>query len=439
MIAAIFKATGWLLAVLAIVALYVGFFVIGHASSSRGWWIELGALLGFVLLGLLSIQFVTNGRFWHLGKPFGTDIVLWFHKQAGILLLLLLLAHPVILLTVEPDYVRYFDPRVNAPRAIFLILATMAMVLLVVLSLWRPKFGLSYEVWRISHAVMAAGVVFIGCAHAWQVGHYVDGTLKRTVLVLTGLTAIGLLSWVRIWRPWMMKSKPYRVTETHDNLGDTTTLVLQPEGHHGMNFLAGQYAWFTFGDTPFSLQQHPFSFSSSDQACPDSLSISVKKLGDFSGSLQNVKVGTKVFVEGPYGRFTLDENASGAVFIMGGIGITPAISMLCSLRDRRDRRPLLLIYGNTDWQEAAFRTDLKQLEKELELTVVHVLENPPADWEGESGLINIDLLKRHITKQRHQHSYYLCGPEPLMDAVEPALREIGIPWWRVRAERFTMV
>ena len=439
MIATLLTATGWLLAMLSIVAVYVGFFVIGHTGSSRGRWIELGVLLGFVLLGLIVVQFLTNGRFWHLGKPFGTDTVLWFHSQVGILLLMVLLAHPAILLMAKPDYMEYFDPRANAPRAIFLILASVAIVFLVVLSLWRAAFGLSYELWRISHAVMAAGVVFIGCVHAWQVGHYVDGALKRTFLVLTGLTAIGLLLWVRIWRPWVMRSRPYQVTDTRDERGQTTSLVLQPEGHCGMNFRASQSAWFTFGDTPFSLQQHPFSFSSSDRACPERMEISIKELGDFTALLQKVKVGTKVFIEGPFGRFTLDDDTPGAVFIMGGIGVTPAISILRSLRDRSDHRPMLLIYGNSNWNETAFRTELDELQRTINLQVVHVLEEPPSGWEGETGFIDADVLKRYIAEHHRNCSFYLCGPEPLMDAVEPALKEIGIPQWLIRAERFSIV
>jgi predicted ferric reductase len=244
---------------------------------------------------------------------------------------------------------------------------------------------------------------------------------------------------VRLWRPWVMKRTPYRVTDVREERGDSTTLVLQPQGHRGMTFLAGQYAWFTFGDSPFSLQQHPFSFTSSDQTCPDSLEITAKELGDFTRSLQKIDVGTKVFVEGPFGRFTMEDDAPGAVFIMGGIGVTPAISILRSMRDRGDRRPCLLIYGNSTWHEAAFRKELEHLQEELNLRVVHVLEEPPSDWAGETGYIDIDLLKRQIDDQQRQYSFFLCGPEPLMDAAEPAIRKMGVAQSRISVERFTVV
>jgi predicted ferric reductase len=259
------------------------------------------------------------------------------------------------------------------------------------------------------------------------------------VLVAIGAVALLLLVHVRIVRPWLMRRRRYRVAEVREERGESSTVVLEPVGHSGMAFRGGQYAWLTLGKTPFTLQQHPFSFSSSDQEAPGRLEFTAKELGDFTKELAEVEIGANAFLEGPYGVFVLRDDAPGAVFIMGGIGVTPAISILRSLRDKQDRRPMLLIYGNSKWCETAFRKELDQLQKQLDLRVVHVLTDAESDWEGETGYIDRELLERHIGPRERQFPMFICGPEPMMDSVEDALLEMDIPLQQIRAERFNMV
>jgi len=433
------KSVTWLLLYLLAVLTPIVLFMAGDVPPARGFWMEFSVFLGFALLLMISIQFLLTGRFARIGQPFGVDVILQFHRHIGILLLCLLVAHPLIPMLLDSKYLEFLDPRVNFLRAVFLILASVAMVLLIVLSVWRTAFGLSYEWWRISHAALAAGVVVVGMAHAWQVGHYVEDWGKRMLLLAVGCTAVTLLIYVRLVRPWRMRRRPYQVAEVREERGASTTVVLEPVGHPGMKFRAGQYAWLTVGETPFTLQQHPFSFSSSDQDAPQRIEFTAKETGDFTSRLVNIDVGTPAFLEGPYGTFVLTDDARGAVFIMGGIGITPAISMLRSLRDRQDRRPLLLIYGNSNTKEIAFRKELAELQQDLDLRVVHVLSDPDADWEGETGYVDRELLERHLGEQERQWSFFICGPEPLMDAAEEALLEIGVALQQIRAERFNMV
>ena len=169
------------------------------------------------------------------------------------------------------------------------------------------------------------------------------------------------------------------------------------------------------------------------------MEFTAKKLGDFSERLVESSVGETAFIEGPYGYFCLDDDASGAVFIMGGIGITPAMSMLRSLRDRSDTRPLILIYGNATWKEVAFRRELGELEKQLKLRVIHVIDEPEEDWQGETGYVDQKLLQRIVGEPERSFQFFICGPEPMMDATEKALLEMQIPSSKIRAERFNLV
>lgn len=432
-------ALGWLTLYLSILLLPIAIFMAVESPPSRGLGIELGVAFGFALLMIIVLQFLLSGRIGGVGAPFGIDVIVHFHRHAGILVLLFLVAHPLLLIVVDPEYLKFFDPRVNVLRAVFLSLAIVAMALLVVLSVWRTAFGLNYEWWRITHAALAAVVVCIGLAHAWQVGHYVQGIGKRGLLVGIGCAALSLLAYMRLIRPWQMRKRPFRVVDVRDEYGESSTIVLEPVGHRGMTFRSGQYAWLTLGKTPFTLQQNPFSFSSSDEAAPQRVEFTAKALGDFTRHLGEVEIGTTAYLEGAYGEFVLPADAPGAVFIMGGIGITPAISILRSARDKNDARSFLLIYGNTNRQEAVFQGELERLQQELDLRVVHVLAEPEPGWTGESGYIDEELLKRHLGHRERKFPIFVCGPEPMMDMVEKALLNLDVPLQHTRAERFNIV
>jgi predicted ferric reductase len=279
----------------------------------------------------------------------------------------------------------------------------------------------------------------VGLVHALQVGFYVFGAVKQAFWVLFGACAVAFLFHTRLVRPLQMRGRPWRVVEVRRQTASTWSLELEPEGHSGMEFRAGQYAWLTLGATPFTLQQHPFSFASSDTR-PERLEFAIKELGDFTSTIGQVKPGTRAFLEGPYGAFTLDEQAEGAVFVAGGIGITPMLSMLRSARARGDRRAFLLIYANGALEKAAFRDELQALTQELDLEVVHVVEHPPEGWQGESGFITPQMLQRLLASRRHQDlQYFVCGPVPMMDLAERALLAQGVPPWRLDAERFDLV
>ena len=115
------------------------------------------------------------------------------------------------------------------------------------------------------------------------------------------------------------------------------------------------------------------------------------------------------------------------------------MSMLRTMADRRDPRPCYLFFGNREWEGVAFREEIEELESRLNLGVVHVLSRPPEGWEGEVGRIRAAVLARHLPERYRSLQYFICGPDPLMDATEGALGELGVPERRVHSERFAMV
>jgi predicted ferric reductase len=220
-----------------------------------------------------------------------------------------------------------------------------------------------------------------------------------------------------------------------------TTLVLEPEAAGaGLRFAPGQFAWLSLRASPFVMREHPFSIASSAEQTRR-IELSIKELGDFTATIKNIRPGETAWLDAPFGTFGIDEHraAAGFVFVAGGVGIAPILSMLRTLADRGDRRPLLLFYGNRVWDRVAFREELERLSQRLDLKIVHVLLEPPPEWSGERGFVTEDLLRRHLPTARENFEYLLCGPTPMSTSVERALAALGVPAARVHSEVFDWV
>jgi predicted ferric reductase len=425
----------WLLVYVVLAAVPLLLLFVPPRPPPRALSVELGVALGFIALALLGLQFVLTGRFGRVATSLGLDTMLQFHRQAGIVASVLVLGHVAVLLVAYPPYRSFLDPRVDFVRAAALWVLLGTLALLLVLTFARRPLGLRYEWWRALHALLAATVLLIGTVHVIRVGWYSAALWRQIVWVAATLVALALLAQVRVLKPVQSRRRPYRVVDVRSELGDAWTLSLEPVGHAGTRLQAGQFFWLSFGQSPMSLQQHPFSISSSADAAPK-IELTIKALGDFTGGIGRTPIGTTAYIEGPYGAFTLRDDADAFVMIAGGVGITPMMSMLRTMRDREDRRPVTLIYATRSVEQSIFHDELAPLERELQLRLVRIYEQPPAEGTGERGVCDSAALQRLLPHDSEGTRYYVCGPPIMMDEVELTLLASGVAMHRIHSERF---
>ena len=430
------RAVFWVMAYLGVVVAPLVFAAIGASDPDHGFWTNFSVALGFVGLAMMGLEFVLVARFKPVAAPFGQDALLQFHRQIGYVGLVFVLVHVAISARWES---LTFENAITAPALVwFGMAAALSVIALVVTSVWRQLLRLSYEWWHAAHTVLAVVAVGGALAHVYFVDEYVSSIWKQILWGLMSAAFVALLAWVRLIKPRGQRRRPWRLGRVGAERGQTTTLALGPPEGVEFRFDPGQFAWFTVGRSPFSLTSHPFSFSSSAER--DEVEIAVKALGDFTSGAHELEPGTMVYVDGPHGVFSMDQDEGpGFGFIAGGVGVTGLLSMLRTMADRGDVRPAVLVYANGDWEGVAFREELERLETRMNLTVVHVLQRPPANWAGESGYVTAELLSRHLPNEYRRFQFFICGPGPMMDAVETALFHLGVPAERVHTERFDMV
>lgn len=407
-------------------------------TSARSPLWEASAGFGFLAFALVLMQFALVSHVRSMSRPFGTDALMQFHREMGLVTLALVIAHPVLLNLAGFSW-SIWSPFTENSAARSGAMALWALAALVVTTVWRRGLGLSYEAWRLTHLVLSVAAAIAMLVHVLTVSGY-SRTGEVKLVVWGYAVAFGaVLAGYRLARPMWLRSHPWTVTANIDEKAGVRTLWIRPDGHAGFRFDPGQFVWLITGRSPFSLQAHPLSISSSAERPSDGpIALSVKALGDWSGGVvPRLAPGTRVWVDGPFGAFTTEGKAAqGFVLIAGGIGIAPMRSIITTMRDRGDRRHVVLIACAHCESRMPFRQDLARLRSDVHLDIVEVFETPAEGWRGEHGHLTPTTLERHLPALFRRYHYFVCGPPPMMDAVEAMLLGVGVAPRSIDSERF---
>ena len=427
----------WLTLYLTAVLAPIALMLLPPVPTGRSFLVELSMALGFVGLTQIGLQFILIGRFKPLTYPYGMDVVLKYHKQIAVVAMIFVFIHPVLLLIEHPARVALLNPFGGTWASKAGLAAVVGLVVLAVTSIWREKLGINYERWRGLHTILGILILITAQIHISLAGLYINTLWKQVLWIGSSAILLSLITYLRLIKPALQKRRPWRVVGVRKEGGESVNVDIEAVGHKGIKFHPGQFAWIKIGES-YTLEEHPYSIASSAETC-DRLSFGVKNLGDFSERMQHLEEGTTVYIDGPHGAFSIDRNqAPGYVFIAGGVGITPMMSFLNTLADRGDPRPILLIYSTNEESELAYKDEIEKLKERLDLETVYVLEEPPHDWAAEEGKITEDLLDRRLPKERFIRHFFICGPAPMMYAVQEALHRKGVPQSHTHMEQFAL-
>jgi predicted ferric reductase len=268
--------------------------LIGSFPPPRDFWTEFSVAIGYSGLAMMGLQFGLTGRFRHVTNPWGEDVIYHFHRQISLIAVALVVLHPIILFMLRPGRLSMLNFFQTTWRVRVGTGSLYLLIILVAMSLWRSRLRIRYEAWHLSHIALAVASISAGLLHMVGFGRYLIDPRKRALWIGLVIFWIGLLLYVRIVKPLFMLRRPYLVAEVRKERGDTWTLVMQPDGHSGLRFRPGQFAWLTVWGSPFKITGHPFSFSSSAAVTDGRVDMSIRNLGDFTSAIHRVPVGQRV-------------------------------------------------------------------------------------------------------------------------------------------------
>jgi propane monooxygenase reductase subunit len=220
---------------------------------------------------------------------------------------------------------------------------------------------------------------------------------------------------------------------------DMRHLVLRLIEPKEIKFFPGQYVDIAVPGTDAT---RSFSMANTSSRDSGQLEFVIKVYPDglFSHFLDTrLAIGDRLELTGPFGVFTLREGDDvDLVFLGGGAGMAPILSLLRSMAERGIRRRATYYYGARRRRDLCFDDELRALEKTLPaFKYVPALSEPTAEdgWDGEVGLIT-DVVKRHEKDLKRAHAY-VCGPPPMVEAAMPMLAGLGVPEKRIYYDKFT--
>ncbi|MDF1513473.1 MAG: ferric reductase-like transmembrane domain-containing protein, partial [Anaerolineae bacterium] len=314
--------------------------------ASRQWWREGAVALGFLGLSLMGWQFVSPVRLPFLTELIDLDTLYRVHHRLSRLAFYLVLAHPLILVFGNPYNFVAFNFISGVWKLLAGTVAFVLMAILVLTSVWREWLHLGYDFWHGLHDFLAALVLGFALYHILSVRYYTALPIQRFIWVVYAVMWSGLILYIRVVKPLQVLQRPWKLVDVREEFGNTWILSFEPVGHSGMKFRAGQAAWVTIDTSPFRLAAHPFSIASS-ALHPERMDFAIRELGDWTARVRAFLPGTRAYIDGPYGTFDLAHHPSSEyVFIAGGIGSAPILSILRTLADGGDQRRLHFFYGN---------------------------------------------------------------------------------------------
>jgi predicted ferric reductase len=427
-------------AVLSLAGVLVAFFTV---PGQEHWIHEIGknfALLGF---GILVLQFLLASRFKWIERPFGLDIVIRYHKYMAAFGALLLLSHPMLIAAGSGNWNLLTSLRL--PWYVLAGKVTLFLFLLnFLLSVYQERLHLKFEKWRLGHDILAPALIALAFTHSWFAGDDLERAPVQALWIVLLILAGSVYAFHRFLRPARLRARPYTVAEVKPEAGDVYTFKLAPpEGREIPPYLPGQFHFITFfRGRNLPVEEHHWTISSSP-ARRETVTSTIKNLGDFTATIKETRAGDKAAVHGAFGRFSyaLHPEEKDLVFISGGIGITPLMSMIRHMRDSRDDRSVTLLYANPKEDQIVFREELEEIEKgeTPKLKVVHVLSDPGSEWAGERGFVDREKIERFCGKNLVRKTFYVCGPPPMLRTVIAALRGLGVSDAQIRLEIFSFL
>jgi len=404
---------------------------------------EAGKNFAVLVFMVLALQVFLTARIAGIERPYGLDILIRFHRNMGIFALFLILSHPFLLVAGSGNWDILLGSRVSPyiwlGRVTLFILAVS-----IVLSVYQRQLNLTFEQWRLVHDVLSPLIITFAFLHSLMVG--TDLNLAAMQLIWTASLALVFLLFIyhRILRPRLLKRRAYRVIDVIPETKGVWTVKMAPQGGGRVfDYLPGQFQFITFfRDRGLPEEEHHWTISSSP-AQKEYVSSTIKALGDFTSTVGETRAGDTAAIHGPFGRFSyiLHSQERDLVFIAGGIGITPLMSMLRHMRDVRDTRSVLLLYANRDEDQIVFRKELAEIEEggHPMLRMVHVLSDPSPGWTGESGFVDREKIARLCGDDLGTKVFYACGPPGLVDTVIDILKSLQVPDSRIRLEIFSFL
>ncbi|WP_153504545.1 ferredoxin reductase family protein [Cumulibacter manganitolerans] len=405
---------------------------------------SVGRLTGLLASALLLIQVFLMARVPIIERAWGQDKLARVHRWVGFSSFTLMVAHIVlIMLGYAAQYAAgvwatFIDFTFNYAGGLLAVAGTVAICLVVVTSARVARRRLRYESWHLLHLYAYVGVGLVLPHQLWTGQDFVGSTLSSVFWwslygVCTG-SVVGFRVLLPLWRSVRSRA---RVVDVRQERPGVTTVTVAGPGVHRLKASGGQFFHWRFLTGRGWMRANPFSLSAAPTG--NALRLTAAAVGDGSARLADIRPGTRVLLEGPFGRMHAGTRTRDKVLLMGaGVGITPMRALLEAL----PQRP-----GDVTIVNRASTADALLMHDEIRALAAQrgAFYEPLVGRRvrGRDSWLPADL--RHLDDTEAllrvcpdvaERDVYVCGSGPWMDAVRRAALDAGVPSVHLHIERF---
>jgi len=404
--------------------------------GAAGWLTGAGRITGLLAGYIAPLLLLLMARVPVLEHRIGSDRLARWHAHAGRYLVCLLTAHILTIIwgysytaqksvTGETVYVVF-----HYPEMIKGSLAALLMFATAFFSARAARRRLSYETWYYLHLATYLAVA-LGFSHQIVNGADLDAGGERLLWSAYYVGAFLILGWYRLLVPWRNDRRhQLRVAEVRAEGPGVVSVILTGRNLDELRAEPGQFFRLQFQARGLRWTANPYSLSAAPH--PQYLRFTVKELGGHSAAVAQLRPGTKVRAEGPYGAFTAGRVRSRKVLLIaGGVGITPIRALFETLP--AGRGDLTLLYRASRPQDVIFHQELEAIAAARGARVRYLV-GPRSEVGDPLTARTLARLVPHLNR----HDVFICGPEPMAAAAVAALRACGVKRTRIHHESFAL-
>ena len=437
-----------MLGILAILIPIIAFLINGGLAAANdlaSWFNAFNRLTALVGTSLLLIHMILVARVPWLEKILGLDKLTHAHKKLGKPLLYLLIVHTITALISYSisDGVGVLTTLLNLiggyADLLLAFIGLLLMILVVVSSIRAARRKLSYEAWYLIHLLSYISI-FVAIPHQFSLGTELLAEPLLATYFIALYVFVGLnIVWFRFLFPVVQSlALSLRVESVRPEANRTTSIVIGGKRVESLGAEAGQFFMMRVLTAKQWWRPHPFSVSASPS---NTIRFTVGNRGDDTSLLQEIRPGTRVVLEGPFGVFSESKRTKQHVLLLAaGIGVAPIRALAESLAS--DPGDVTVVYRVTDRSDASLLDEVERICRERN-HALHVLDGPrpngpgflPKQQAGEQIAPEYARLLA-LAPFAAESDIYICGPSAWSNAAVQALKKLNVPKASIHVEEF---